>query len=132
MFCTNCGSKLDNNAYVCVNCGVLLKKRSEVKVVKEKKDNMALGIVSTVLGGIAMVLSLMLFFHDISSVGMYTEVYERVFYTLDYALSAVLMAVVTLIFSLVGKRNNYSNIGLFLSILSFFFIITEFVVVIIY
>ena len=24
MYCRNCGSKLDENAYVCVNCGVLV------------------------------------------------------------------------------------------------------------
>lgn len=132
MFCTNCGNKLEENAYVCLNCGVILRKRSETMVVKEKGDTQTLGIVSIILGSIAMLLSFMLFFHDISSAGMYTEAYERIFYALDYSLSAILIATVTLIFSLVSKRNTYSNIGLFLAILSFFFIITEVVVVVIY
>lgn len=132
MFCQNCGNKLDDNAYVCVDCGLIIKKRSEAKVVKEKSYVNTLGIASTILGVLAILLSITLFFHDISSVGMYTELYERLFYAFDYSLSALLMATVTLIFSLISKRNNYSNIGLLFAILSFFFIITEFVVVVIY
>lgn len=132
MFCQNCGNKLDESACVCINCGVLLRKRSEVRMVKDKGDINATGAVSIVLGVIAIVLSLMLFFQDISSVGMYTEVYERVFFTLEYSLPAILLSSATLILSWVGKRSNYSNIGLVLSMLSFFFIITEVIVVIIY
>ena len=134
MFCINCGNRLDENACVCVNCGVLVRNRSEKKVVKPKKkvNTKALGVVSVIFGVISLVFSLMLYFHDISSVGMYTEVYERVIYTLDYSLTSIMMATVTLIFSLVGKKNTYSRIGFVLSLLSFFFIITEFIVVIIY
>ena len=136
MFCTNCGNKLDENACVCVNCGVLVRNRSEIKVVKEKKkikiNNKALGIVSVVFGVMSIIFSLMLYFQDISSVGMYTEVGERIMFALDYSITAILLAVVTFIFSLISKRNSYSRIGFVLSILSFFFIITEFIVVIIY
>ena len=128
MYCTNCGNRIDEDAYICVNCGMILKSRS----VDKKNSNNILGVVCVILGCLALVLSFMLFFHDIRSVGMYTEVYERIFYTLDYSLSAILMSSVTIIFALISKRNTYSNVGLFLSILSFFFIITEFVVVIIY
>ena len=70
MYCVNCGNKLDENAYVCVNCGLLLRKRSEVNVVKENRNTNTSGFVSTIFGVIAIVLSLMLFFHDISLVGM--------------------------------------------------------------
>ena len=128
MYCTNCGNRIDDDAYVCVDCGMILKSRS----IDRKNNNNILGVVSTFLGCMALVLSFMLFFQDIRSVGMYTEIYERIFYTLNYALSAILMSSVTIIFSLISKRNIYSNIGLFLSILSFFFILTEFIVVIIY
>lgn len=132
MFCQNCGNKLDENAYVCVNCGVVLRKRSETKVINNRSNNKALGIVSVILGVISIVLSIMLFFHDISSVGMYTEVYERFFYALDYSITAIMMTTVTLIFSLISKKKSYSSVGLLLSLLSYFFIITEIVVVIIY
>lgn len=134
MFCTNCGNRLDENACVCLNCGVLIRNRRENKVVRSKKkiNIKALGVVSIIFGIISTLFSLMLFFHDISSVGMYTEIFERVFYTIDYSITAIMLAIVTLIFSLVARKNTYSNIGLALSILSFFFIITEFIVVIIY
>lgn len=132
MFCQNCGNKIDENAYVCIHCGVFLKKRSDVKVVNNRSNNKVLSIVSFILGVIAVILSVMLFFHDISSVGMYTEIYERIFYALDYSITAIMMATVTLIFSLVSKKGTYSSLGLLLSLLSFFFIITEIVVVIIY
>ena len=128
MYCTNCGNRIDEDSYVCVNCGVILKSRS----VDKKNNNNILSVVSTILGCMALILSFMLFFHDIRSVGMYTEIYERIFYTLDYSLSAILMSSVTIIFALISKKNTYSNVGLFLSILSFFFIITEFIVVMIY
>ena len=134
MFCTNCGNRLNENACVCVNCGVLVKNRSNNKIVKQKKNinTTTIGGVSTILGSIALIFSLMLFFHDISSVGMYTEVYERILYTLDYSITSIMLATVTLIFSLVSKKSSYSRIGFVLSLLSFFFIITEFVVVVIY
>lgn len=128
MYCTNCGNRIEEDAYVCVNCGMILKSRS----IDKKNNNNILGVVSIILGCISLMLSFMLFFHDIRTVGMYTEVYERIFYTLDYALTAILMSFVTSIFALISKKNTYSNVGLFLSILSFFFIITEFIVVIIY
>lgn len=128
MYCANCGNRIETDAYVCDKCGMVLKSRS-----LDRKDNCkVLGVVSTIFGCMALILSFMLFFHDIRSVGMYTEIYERIFYTMDYALSAILMSSVTIIFALISKKNTYSNVGLFLSILSFFFIITEFIVVIIY
>ena len=128
MYCANCGNRVEEDSYVCGYCGMILKSR----IIDKKHNNNILGVVSVVLGCMALILSFMLFFHDIRSVGMYTEVYERIFYTLDYALSAILMSSVAMIFSLISKKNAYSSVGLFLSILSFFFIITEFVVVIIY
>lgn len=136
MFCINCGNKLEENACVCLNCGVLVKKRSESKVIKQRKknstNNKVLGIISIVFGSLALIFSLMLYFHDISSVGMYTEIGERVLFVLDYAITALLMSSITLVLSFVSKINNYTKISLLLSLLSFFFIIIEFIVVIIY
>ena len=132
MFCQNCGNKIDENAYVCIHCGVFVKKRSGTKVVRNNINNHVLGFVSFLLGIVSITMSIMLFFHDISSVGMYTEIYERVFFTVDYSITAIMMTLVTFIFSLISRKNTYSSIGLLLSFLSFFFIITEFVLVIIY
>lgn len=136
MFCINCGNKLDENACVCLNCGVLVRNRSQNKVIKKKKinsiNNKALGLISVVFGSLSLILSLMLYFHDISSVGMYTEIWERILFTLDYSITALLITSITLVFSFVSKKNKYKKIGLLLALLSFFFIITEFIIVIIY
>lgn len=132
MFCTNCGNRLDENACVCVNCGVLVRNRSNIKVVKKKKDTKVIGIISVIFGVMAMLSSLMLYFNDISSVGMYTKVYERIAFAFGYTIISILLSTVTLIFSLVSRKNTYSKIGLILSLLSLFFIISEFIVVIIY
>ena len=132
MYCQNCGNKVDENAYVCLNCGVILKKRSDIKAVKHVSNVNTSGIIGFVFGIISLMLSILLFFNDISSVGMYTEILERIIYTINFSLFAILFASVSLILSLVGRKNCYNSIGLMLSFLSFFFIITEFIVVIIY
>ena len=31
MYCINCGNKIDDNAYICVNCGVLVNKGDRSK-----------------------------------------------------------------------------------------------------
>ena len=131
MFCQNCGNKIADNAYVCVHCGVFLKKRSDIKGINHSNNN-ALGVVSLILGIVSIFLSIMLFFYDISSVGMYTEIYERVFYAFNYSLTAIMMSSVSLIFSLISKKSTCSSVALLLSLLSYFFIITEIVVVVIY
>ncbi len=43
-FCRNCGQEVNENAYVCIHCGVLIQG---VPVVKEKQpnDGTALGII---------------------------------------------------------------------------------------
>lgn len=132
MFCQNCGNKVDDNAYVCVHCGMFLKRRSNPRIINSKINNKVLSFASLVLGIIAVILSIMLFFHDISSVGMYTEIYERFLYVIEYSVTAIMMAVVTLIFSIISRKETYSSVGILLSLFSFFFIITEIVVVIIY
>lgn len=136
MYCMNCGNKVDDNAYICVNCGVVLKKRSEVlNTRKKRKSSDTTGIASIILGSFALLCSLALFFNDISSVGMYTEVYERIFFALGYTLVPILFSMVTLILSLIhikSSKNEASKVGLFLSLSAFFLILTEFVVVVIY
>ena len=91
-----------------------------------------MSIVSIVLGVFSILFSIMLFFYDISSVGMYTEIYERIFYALEHSMFAILLSSAALIFSLIQKKSIYNKFGLVLSFLSFFFIITEIIVVIIY
>ena len=59
MYCTNCENRIEEDAYVCVNCGMILKSRS----IDKKNNNNILGVVSTILGCMALILSFMLFFY---------------------------------------------------------------------
>lgn len=131
MFCQNCGSKTDENAYVCVHCGIILKKGNKNKI-KLKNNHLLFGLFSVALGIISIILSTMLFFNDINSVGMYTEIYERVLFVLSYSVTAIVMTSASFIFSLISKNRICRSFGLFLSILSLFFIITEIIIVVIY
>jgi hypothetical protein len=132
MFCTNCGNDLEENAYVCINCGALVKKRSDSNVSNKFRKYSIFSIFSVLFGIIGFILSILLFFNDISTVGMYVEIYDRIFFALEYSLFAILFSSISLILSLIEKKNNFTNIAYVLSFLSFFFIITEIIVVVIY
>lgn len=136
MYCFNCGNHVPDEADVCLKCGTLLKKSKEPsrvhKIKIRKKNDKILGLISTCFGIIGLVLSFMLYFKDIKSVGMYTLVMERVSYALNYSLFAILFSVIAFILALSSKKNIYSKIGLGLSLFSFFLIISEIIVVIIY
>ena len=61
MYCRNCGNKLDENAYVCVNCGVLVDSNinnsipSRVYREKKKGDSNATGILSIIFSSLAVI-----------------------------------------------------------------------------
>ena len=60
MFCYNCGKEVDDNAVICVNCGVALKKSepSETKV-EEEKPKRGKGIASMILGIVSIIFVLL-------------------------------------------------------------------------
>lgn len=132
MFCFNCGNKVDDNAYICVHCGVILKKEPTRKN-RKRSGNLVCGIISIIFGILALALSFSLFFIDISEIGMYTELIERIGYAIGFVLIPFVLMLISLIFSLAQKNKTKLNyIGLFLSLTSLFLLITEIMVVIIY
>lgn len=131
MYCSNCGNKVDEDAYVCLNCGVILKKRENK--VKSKKNNIKLfNVVTLVFSIISFILSFSLFFYDISEVGMYTKAYERIIYGLGFVSTTMFFTIISLIFALVNKKSNIGKIGLGLTLISIFLILTEIFVIVIY
>lgn len=42
MYCKNCGKEINNNAYVCPNCGVLVKSAPTEVVAKKESNTKAL------------------------------------------------------------------------------------------
>lgn len=130
MYCSNCGNKVDENTYVCVNCGVILKKRENVKKNKKQNSNV-FGMFSLIFSVVAVLSSFSLFFYDISSVGMYTKAYERVIYGIGFTSISIFLTILSLIFALV-KKSNLNKIGLVLTLISVFLILSEILVIIIY
>lgn len=130
MYCYNCGNKVDDNAYVCVNCGVILKKRENVKRNKKQNSNV-FGMFSLIFSVVAVLSSFSLFFYDISSVGMYTKAYERVIYGIGFTSISIFLTILSLIFALI-KKSNLNKTGLVLTLISVFLILSEILVIIIY
>lgn len=130
MYCSNCGNKVDDNAYVCVNCGVILKKRENVKRNKKQNSNV-FGMFSLIFSAVAVLSSFSLFFYDISSVGMYTKAYERVIYGIGFTSISIFLTILSLIFALI-KKSNLNKTGLVLTLISVFLILSEILVIIIY
>lgn len=130
MYCSNCGNKVDENAYVCVNCGVILKKRENVKKNKKQNSNV-FGMFSLIFSVVAVLSSFSLFFYDISSVGMYTKAYERVIYGIGFTSISIFLTILSLIFALI-KKSNLNKTGLVLTLISVFLILSEILVIIIY
>ena len=128
MYCSNCGNKVDENAYVCVNCGVVLKRRSN-NIKYNNNNNVVFNIFSLIISIIAMISSLSLFFIDISDVGMYTKISERIFYGIGFTSISISLTVLSLIFALINKANKVSLILTFISI---FLILSEIFVIVIY
>ena len=126
MYCSNCGNKVDENAYVCVHCGIVLKKRSNnIKY----NNNVVFNIFSLIISIIAMISSLSLFFIDISDVGMYTKISERIFYGIGFTSISISLTVLSLIFALINKKNK---VNLILTFISIFLILSEIFVIVIY
>lgn len=132
MYCSNCGNKVDKNAYICVNCGTILKKNSSNKECQTQNNNV-FGIVSIGISIMAILFCLNGFiFGDITDVGMYTHVYERVFFAIGYNLIQIVLAIISLVLGLINARNKYNKIGIGISFVSIFLIVTEFIVILIY
>ncbi len=129
MYCSNCGNKVDDNAYVCVNCGVILKKRTNnIRNIKVKNNNV-IGVFSLIFGIISVISSFSLFFYDISEVGMYTKALERIMYGLGFASISILFTIISLVFALIKKDNK---VGVILTIISAFLILSEIFVIVVY
>lgn len=129
MYCSNCGNKVDDNAYVCVNCGVILKKRTNnIRNIKVKNNNV-IGVFSLIFGIISVISSFSLFFYDISEVGMYTKALERIMYGLGFASISILFTIISLVFALIKKDNK---VGVILTIISAFLILSEIFVIAVY
>ena len=63
---------------------------------------------------------------------MYTTIYERLFYAIGFTFPAIVFTIVSFALALVKKNKSCNQVGLALSLIAAFLIITEFMVIIIY
>ena len=136
MYCRNCGNKLNENSYVCLKCGVLVDNNSVIptRMSKEKKknDSNVTGILSIIFSSLAVLDIIDCWTSNISSIGMYTKLLDRFIYLLDFIGFSLTFMIVGFILSLVQKNKTCNKVGLGLSLLALFLILTEVMVVIFY
>ena len=92
------------------------------------------GVISLMLGIISIIMCFNFLLMDISNVGMYTKVFERLYYAFNLVMAPLFLSVITLIISYSGKDSDkaLNKTGLFLSIISLLIVTLEIVIVIIY
>lgn len=136
MYCRNCGNKLNENSYVCLKCGVLVDNNSVIPTrmsrEKKKNDSNVTGILSIIFSSLAVLDIFDCLTSNISSIGMYTKLLDRFIYLLDFVGFSLTFMVVGFILSLVQKNKICNKVGLGLSLLALFLILTEVMVVIFY
>ena len=147
-FCSNCGSEINENADICLNCGVMVNKNnnsnnnnsnsvlSNTNYNKQKVPGKGLSIAGMVLGIIAAVWALI----SLISIGNIESELTYGFYYVDssyiigfaigYTLFSLVPSIIGLILSAFGFRKLKSGInitGLILSIIAFVIAIIEFI-----
>lgn len=131
MYCHYCGNKLEENTIICPECGKIVE-RSEYKKKIKKNINIQ-GIISLILSIICILMCFKFMLNDISVIGMYTKIMERLYFIFDLVVAPLLLSFITLIISYSGDSDSSLNkTSLFLSIVSLFMVIIEIVIVIIY
>lgn len=131
MYCSNCGNKVDEKAYICVNCGIILKN-DEKKIVQKKENSNGIGIASMIIGILSLFFCLSTFFVDISEVGMYTKLIDRFFYAIGFNLFQIILTIISFCLGMSGRKNSFSRVGIILSFISLFLIVTEFIIILVY
>lgn len=132
MFCHNCGNKLEENTIVCSNCGAVVGRSNYKKSIN--KTNNVKGIISLVIGIVSILMCFNFMLKDISKVGMYTQISEKLYYAINLVLAPLFLSFITLIISYSGSDSDkaINKTGLFLSIISLLMVTLEIVIVILY
>lgn len=134
MYCSNCGNKVDEKAVVCVKCGVLINNKINV-IKNENKQNNGRGIASTILGIIAVYISLTAFrvMPDVDSIISSYNEEEVFFFAIGIVLLQTIFAIISLLLALFERKNNkngFNTCGFILSIISLLISFVQFIYVV--
>lgn len=133
MYCHNCGNKLEKNAAVCVKCGVFVNEENKtINKHNKKRNNNYAGLASIIFGVISFCLTIKVMISGIGNVDMMI-VEDRIIYGVNLIANPFILAFIGFLIAIVSKnRDKTSNIiGLSLSLLSMFFLLTEIVMVLV-
>lgn len=131
MYCSKCGNKINDNASVCVKCGVFVTNHNiPITNSRKKKRINPFGIISIIIGIISFCLTIRVMIYGIGNISA-MSIKEKLLYGIELVINPFVWALVSFLFAIVSKnRNRISNIiGLSLSLLSIFFLFTEIVMV---
>ena len=130
MYCRNCGNEIDDNAVVCVKCGVFVSNQNIKANIIKKKESNSTGIISIIIGIISFYLAIRVMITGVGNVSMMV-MEEKIIYGINLIIEPFIWAFISFLIAIGGKnRNRTSNIiGLSIALLSIFFLLTEIVMV---
>ena len=119
-FCTNCGNEINENAVVCVKCGV--STNNNVKTNEKIKGN-GLGIASLVLGIFAILNSLgaLLLTSCLLLAGEYFIIEEKIVFGVLFYMFPIVLFIKGLVLGFVSRhkiKNGVNLTGLLLNFIS--------------
>ena len=116
-YCMNCGHPVEENADVCLNCGVLIHKENVNNNSKVKVPGQGMGIASMVLGIIAAIWTLLTLLAvgnlDLtSSLGYDYTMLEVVAFAIGFTLFSLTPSILGLIFATISLKQHKSGFNL--------------------
>ena len=133
MYCKYCGSKLKEDADVCIKCGKLLKSETSLPE-KTKVPGKGISIAGMILGIVAL-LVVVTDFVDIDEIGYELAIgyeIEFILSVIDYVYSNFLISITGLVLSIIGivkNRNGFNISGIILNGISIFLTIILFITI---
>lgn len=132
-FCTNCGSKLKENADICLNCGIIINKKYKEKNIKIPGRSMS--IAGMILGIVAIFMNLCDLTEVISMILKITSFYSYYESFADSIFDVFLflgVSITGLVLSVVSRRktqNGFNIAGLILNLISILLTIILFILI---
>ncbi|MCI8545374.1 MAG: zinc ribbon domain-containing protein [Bacilli bacterium] len=135
MYCVNCGNKVDENADICLKCGVFLKKDNQRNSTASPK--IGKGIASLVLGILAIYFCLAGFaaFDGLEYSLLGYDGTQRIAYAVGFILIQTVFSVPGFCLAVAERMDNengFNTAGFWLGIVSFICIGIQFIFVLIY
>lgn len=137
-YCMNCGHPVEENADVCLNCGVLIHKENVSNNSKIKVPGQGMGIASMILGIIAAMWTLITLLAvgnlDLtSSLGYDHTMVEAVAYAIGFTLFSLTPSILGLVFGTISSKQRKSvfnlsgiilnSISLFITLIVFTYVL---------